>query len=177
MIANHSNHKPEAYWAERRKFIQGLQRLPEFRRKHYSHLTHFLLKKTVWAYLFFPVFIAFWIPLIWFRFNAVALANGYLEALTGFVSSSPYEQSIIIERLALYWFSLGATYIIFDLIVTPFKSPIMKDSDAHMKVWEENMLFNKQRQLPLELVRPTDESTDTLTRKNSSKNTSESKTA
>lgn len=85
----------------------------------------------------FPIFLSFWIPLVLSRFNPVAMVQNILPELQIFVSADPQQQAATVETLLIAWLTIGVTFAVFDLILTPFKSPIDYEADVHMRAWTE----------------------------------------
>ncbi len=133
----------EAYWVERKRYIQVIRRIPELRRRYIKAILIYLLRRFLWSFTFFPVFIAFWVPLVLNRFNPVAMVQNLLPSLQAFVEANPQSQAATIETLFIAWFSIGFTFAVFDFILTPFKSPYEYEADVHMRAWEELHLRNK----------------------------------
>ncbi|OZG71336.1 hypothetical protein BTA51_22035 [Hahella sp. CCB-MM4] len=133
----------EAYWVERKRYLQVITKIPELRRRYLKAILIYLLRRFLWSFTFFPVFIAFWVPLVLNRFNPVAMVQNLLPSLQAFVEANPQSQAATIETLFIAWFSIGFTFAVFDFILTPFKSPYEYEADVHMRAWEELHLRNK----------------------------------
>ncbi|RMF19096.1 MAG: hypothetical protein D6758_02750 [Gammaproteobacteria bacterium] len=136
----------EAYWVERQRYIQEIRKIPEIRRRFYKELLIYALRRILWSFLFFPVFIAFWVPLVLSGFNPVILVQGLMPRLQEFLEAAPQTQAANIEMLVVAWLSIGFAFAVFDLILTPFRSPYTYEADVHMRVWEE---LQRERQAPL----------------------------
>src|SRR5690606_38203325 len=88
-----------------------------------------------WSFGFFPIVIAFWLPLVFARFNPVVMVNNLLPALQSFVQANPQGQAAALETVFIAWFSIGFAFTIFDLILTPFKNPLEQATEYHMQAW------------------------------------------
>lgn len=128
---------PEAYWHERKSYLQKVKRIPELRFRFYRALFIYLIRRLLWSFGFFPVFIAFWLPLVFARFNPVAAVQSILPYFQEFVSTHQEQQAYMIETLFIAWLSIGFIFAIFDFVLTPFKSPYEYEADVHMRAWEE----------------------------------------
>ena len=127
----------EAYWHERKTYLRAMARLPEMRQRYARAVFVYLLRRFLWSFGFFPVFLSVWIPLILSRFNPVAMVQSILPGLQNFVNADPQQQAASIETLIIAWLSVGLTFAIFDLILTPFQSPYDYEADVHMRAWTE----------------------------------------
>ena len=127
----------EAYWVERKRYLQEIKKIPELNRRYIKSGLAYLMRRFLWSFTFFPVFIAFWIPFVLNRFNPVATVQKFLPGLQAFVEANPQSQAATIETLVIAWLSIGITFAIFDFILTPFKSPYEYEADVHMRAWEE----------------------------------------
>ncbi len=126
----------EPYWLERKKYLQELKKIPELKTRYAKALAIYLLRRLLWSFAFFPIFIAFWVPFVLSRFNLVAMVSEWLPTLQNFVQSDPQAQAATMETLVIAWFSIGFIFAIFDMVLTPFKSPYEQEADIHMKAWE-----------------------------------------
>ncbi len=133
----------EAYWIERKRYLQAIRKIPELKKRFLKAILIYLLRRFLWSFTFFPVFIAFWVPLVLNRFNPVAMVQNLLPSLQTFVDANPQSQAATIETLFIAWFSIGFAFAVFDFILTPFKSPYEYEADVHMRAWEELHLRNK----------------------------------
>ncbi len=127
----------EAYWHERKTYLRALAGLPEMRQRYARAVGVYLLRRFLWSFAFFPIFLAFWIPLILSRFNPVAMIQSILPNLQNFVNADPQQQAASIETFVIAWLSVGITFAVFDLILTPFQSPYDYEADVHMRAWTE----------------------------------------
>lgn len=127
----------EAYWLERKRYLEEIRGIPELRRRYFKALGIYLLRRFLWSFGFFPVFLGFWIPLVFSRFNPVAMVDSALPHLEEFVNATAQVQANTIETLILSWLSIGVLFAVFDLVLTPFKSPYEYEADVHMRAWEE----------------------------------------
>ncbi|MFO7786444.1 MAG: hypothetical protein R6W87_01540 [Halospina sp.] len=132
-----SRPRVEAYWVERKRYLEEIRGIPELRRRYLKALAVYLLRRTLWSFGFFPVFLGFWIPLVFARFNPVALVDNALPHLERFVDATAQVQATTLETLVLSWLSVGLLFAVFDLVLTPFKSPYEYEADVHMRAWEE----------------------------------------
>lgn len=136
-LAGQDSHvRIEAYWLERKKYLQELKSIPELKVRYAKALALYLLRRLLWSFAFFPVFIAFWVPFVLSRFNPVAMVSELLPTLQAFVQSDPQAQAATMETLIIAWFSIGFVFAIFDAVLTPFKSPYEYEADVHMRAWE-----------------------------------------
>jgi len=132
-------HAPEvaAYWAERRRYLERIRRVPEIRQRYWRAIGIYLLRRVLWSFGFFPVFIAFWVPFVLSSFNPVVLASDLIPLLEGFVDANPEVQANTISTLAIAWGSIGFFFLVFDFVLTPFKSPYDYEADVYMRSWEQ----------------------------------------
>jgi len=133
----------EAYWIERKRYLQAIKKIPELKKRYLNAILLYLLRRFLWSFTFFPVFIAFWLPLVLNRFNPVAMIQNLLPSLQAFVDANPQSQAATIETLFIAWFSIGFAFAVFDFILSPFKSPYEYEADVHMRTWEELHFSNK----------------------------------
>lgn len=133
----------EPYWIERRRYIARIRSIPELRRRYFRAMAVYLLRRFLWSFGFFPVFLAFWLPLVMARFNPVALVNDALPRLQHFVESNPEVQAYTLESLFTAWLSVGFLFAVFDLVLTPFKSPYEYEADVHMRAWSQTRQRNQ----------------------------------
>lgn len=132
-----SHEQVEAYWVERKRYLEKMKRIPELRGKYLKAISIYMLRRFLWSFGFFPVFLSFWVPLVLARFNPVAMVADMLPALERFVNSNPEVQASTIETIFIAWFSIGFIFAVFDFVLTPFKSPYEYEADVHMRAWEE----------------------------------------
>lgn len=141
--ANQGHHKtlqaPEvaAYWAERRQYLQKVRKVPEVRQRFWRAVGIYLLRRILWSFGFFPVFIAFWLPFVLSSFNPVVMATDLIPILQNFVQANPEEQATALSTLAIAWASIGFFFLVFDFVLTPFKSPYEYEADVYMRSWEQ----------------------------------------
>ncbi|MDY6797597.1 MAG: hypothetical protein SVX28_02435 [Pseudomonadota bacterium] len=126
-----------AYWAERRRYLKRIRKLPEVRQRYWRALGIYLLRRVLWSFGFFPVFIAFWLPLVLSAFNPVVMASDLIPLLQEFVNSNPEEQANTLSSLVIAWASIGFLFLVFDFVLTPFKSPYEYEADVYMRAWEQ----------------------------------------
>ncbi len=132
-------HAPEvaAYWAERRRYLERIRRVPEIRQRYWRAIGIYLLRRVLWSFGFFPVFIAFWVPFVLSSFNPVVMAADLIPLLEGFVNANPEVQANTISTLLIAWGSVGFFFLVFDFVLTPFKSPYQYEADVYMRSWEQ----------------------------------------
>ena len=126
-----------AWWAERRQYLERIRRVPEVRQRFWREVAVYLLRRLLWSYGFFPIFIAFWLPFVMSSFNPVVMATNLIPLLQEFVNSNPEEQATAISTLLIAWFSIGSFFLVFDFVLTPFRSPYQYEADVYMKSWEQ----------------------------------------
>lgn len=127
----------EAYWLERRNYLEQIKQIPELKTRFIKAMTIYLFRRFLWSFGFFPVFLAVWIPLILNRFNPVATVSNLLPHLERFVQSNPEAQAGTMQTIWLAWFSIGFIFAVFDFVLTPYKSPYDYEADVHMRAWEQ----------------------------------------
>lgn len=127
----------EAYWTERKRYLQKIRNIPELRGRYLKAGIVYLLRRLLWSFGFFPLFLGFWIPLVIARFNPVAMVQDLLPPLQAFVSASPQMQASSMETVAIAWLSIGFIFAVFDFVLTPFKSPYEYEAEVHMRAWEQ----------------------------------------
>ncbi|AHI31558.1 MULTISPECIES: hypothetical protein [Marinobacter] len=132
-------HAPEvaAYWAERRRYLERIRRVPEIRQRYWRAIGMYLLRRVLWSFGFFPVFIAFWVPFVLSSFNPVVMASDLIPLLEGFVDANPEIQANTLSTLVIAWASIGFFFLVFDFVLTPFKSPYEYEADVYMRSWEQ----------------------------------------
>lgn len=126
-----------AWWAERRQYLERIRKAPEIRQRFWREVAIYLLRRVLWSYGFFPIFIAFWLPFVLASFNPVVMAGDLIPLLQEFVNSNPEEQATTISTLMIAWLSIGSFFLIFDFVLTPFRSPYQYEADVYMKSWEQ----------------------------------------
>lgn len=125
-----------AYWAERRHYLENIRKVPELRQKFVQALAIYILRRALWSFGFFPVFIAFWVPFVLVSFNPVVLVGELLPALESFLNANPEVQANTISTLVIAWLSIGFFFLVFDFVLTPFRSPYQYEADVYMRAWE-----------------------------------------
>ncbi len=130
-------HGISAYWLERRDYLARVRKVPELRQRFWRAFAIYTLRRTLWSFGFFPVFIAFWVPLVLSSFNPVVMINDVMPALESFVGANPEVQANTISTLMIAWLSVGFFFLVFDFVLTPFKSPYQYEADVHMRAWEQ----------------------------------------
>lgn len=135
----HAVDAPEvaAWWAERRRYLERIRKAPAVRQRYWREVFKYLLRRLLWSFGFFPVFIAFWVPLVLSSFNPVVMASDLIPLLQNFVHSNPQVQATTINTLIIAWASVGFFFLIFDFVLTPFKSPYEYEADVYMRSWEQ----------------------------------------
>ncbi|MGC8119306.1 hypothetical protein [Marinobacter sp. VGCF2001] len=126
-----------AWWAERRDYLERIRKSPEVRQRFWREVAIYLLRRLLWSYGFFPVFIAFWLPFVLASFNPVVMAGDLIPLLQDFVNSNPEEQATAISTLIIAWLSIGTFFLVFDFVLTPFRSPYQYEADVYIKSWEQ----------------------------------------
>lgn len=126
-----------AWWAERRQYLERIRKVPEIRQRFWREVVIYTLRRLLWSYGFFPVFIAFWLPLVLASFNPVVMASDLIPLLQNFVNSNPEQQTTTISTLTIAWLSVGSFFLVFDFVLTPFRSPYQYEADVYMKSWEQ----------------------------------------
>tara|TARA_R100000322_G_scaffold164856_5_gene129599 strand:- start:237 stop:821 length:585 start_codon:yes stop_codon:yes gene_type:complete len=127
----------EAYWIERKRYLQSIRNIPELRGRYFKAGLIYLLRRLLWSFGFFPLFLGFWLPLVVARFNPVAMVQDILPPLQAFVTASPQAQASTLETVAIAWLSVGFIFAVFDFVLTPFKSPYEYEAEVHMRAWEQ----------------------------------------
>ncbi|WP_228160539.1 hypothetical protein [Marinobacter bohaiensis] len=125
------------YWVERKRYLKQLRKVPELRQRFRRSLLVYSLRRLLWSFCFFPVIIAFWVPLVMASFNPVILVTNLLPQLEAFIAANPEVQAHTTQTLVVAWLSVGFFFLIFDFILTPFRSPYDYEADVHMRVWED----------------------------------------
>ncbi|EMP55788.1 hypothetical protein MSNKSG1_07953 [Marinobacter santoriniensis NKSG1] len=126
-----------AYWSERRRYLEQIRKVPEVRQRFWREAGIYLLRRLLWSFGFFPVFIAFWLPFVMASFNPVAMAADLIPLLENFVNANPEVQATTISTLAIAWASIGFFFLVFDFVLTPFRSPYEYEADVYMRSWEQ----------------------------------------
>lgn len=126
-----------AYWAERRRYLERIRKVPEVRQRFWREVLIYLLRRILWSFGFFPVLLAFWLPLVLASFNPVVMAAELIPLLQDFVNANPEVQATTISTLLIAWASIGFIFLVFDFLLTPFRSPYEYEADVYMKSWEQ----------------------------------------
>lgn len=126
-----------AYWAERRRYLERVRKVPEIRQRFWREVAIYLLRRVLWSFGFFPIFIAFWIPFVLSSFNPVVMAGDLIPLLQDFVNSNPEVQATTLSTLTIAWASIGFIFLVFDFVLTPFRSPYQYEADVYMRSWEQ----------------------------------------
>jgi len=125
-----------AYWDERRRYLKSIRKTPAVRHHYWRAMTVYLLRRVLWSFGFFPIFFAFWIPLVLAQFNPIVLANDMIALLQDFTQSNPELQANTLSTLVIAWASIGGFFLIFDFVLSPFRSPYEYEADIYMRAWE-----------------------------------------
>ena len=126
-----------AWWAERRRYLEQIRKVPELRHRFWKEVALYLLRRVLWSYGFFPVFMAFWLPFVLASFNPVVMATDLIPVLQTFVDSNPEQQATSLSTVLIAWLSVGTFFLVFDFVLTPFRSPYEYEADVYMKAWEQ----------------------------------------
>ncbi len=126
-----------AYWAERRRYLERIRKAPEVRQRFWREVLIYLLRRVLWSFGFFPVLLAFWLPFVLASFNPVVMATEMIPLLQDFVNANPEVQATTISTLIIAWASIGFIFLVFDFLLTPFRSPYEYEADVYMKSWEQ----------------------------------------
>ncbi|WP_336366863.1 hypothetical protein [Marinobacter sp. C2H3] len=126
-----------AYWAERRRYLETLRKRPDIRQKFWREVGLYLLRRVLWSFGFFPVAIAVWLPFVMSSFNPVVMASDLIPLLQSFVNANPEVQATKMSTLAIAWASIGLFFLVFDFVLTPFRSPYEYEADVYMRAWEQ----------------------------------------
>lgn len=126
-----------AWWAERRRYLEQVRKVPEVRQRYWREAGVYLLRRILWSFGFFPVFMAFWVPFVMSSFNPVVMASDLIPLLQGFVNANPEVQATNLSTLAIAWASVGFFFLVFDFVLTPFRSPYEYEADVYMRSWEQ----------------------------------------
>ena len=126
------------YHNERRRYLARARRNPGLRQRYLRNLLGYLLLRAAWSFGFFPVVLAFWIPLVLAEFNPVVMVQSLLPHLEAFVLSNPEVQARTLSMLVSGWVSVGLFFFLFDVLINPFRSPFQKEADIHMRAWSQS---------------------------------------
>jgi hypothetical protein len=126
-----------AYWAERRRYLERIRKVPEIKQRFWREVLIYLLRRILWSFGFFPVLMAFWLPFVLASFNPVVMAAELIPMLQDFVNANPEVQATTISTLVIAWASVGFIFLVFDFLLTPFRSPYEYEADVYMKSWEQ----------------------------------------
>lgn len=141
--SRHTGQRPRVpdsvdYHNERRRYLARVRTNPGLRQRYIRKLLGYLLLRGAWSFGFFPVVLAFWIPLILAEFNPVVMVQSLLPHLESFVMSNPEVQARTISMLVSGWLSVGLFFFLFDVLINPFQSPFQKEADIHMRAWSQS---------------------------------------
>lgn len=126
------------YHAERRRYLARVRKNPGLRQQYLARLMAYLLRRCAWSFGFFPVVLAVWLPLALAGFNPVVMVQQLLPHLQAFVSSNPEVQARTLDHLMVGWVSISLFFLMFDVIITPFRSPFQQEADIHMRAWSQS---------------------------------------
>lgn len=127
-----------AYHSERRRYLARARRNPGLRQRYLRNLAGYLLLRGAWSFGFFPIILAFWVPLVLAEFNPVVMVQSLLPHLDAFVSANPEVQARSISTVLAGWASIGLFFFLFDVVINPFRSPFQKEADIHMRAWSQS---------------------------------------
>lgn len=127
----------EPYWIERRRYLARVRKIPDLKGRYVRALAIYLLRRVLWSFGFFPIFLCIWLPLVFSSFNLVVLVNQLLPHMESFIASNPEIQAHVLNMLLTAWISIGFLFAVFDLVLTPFKSPFEYEADVHMRAWSQ----------------------------------------
>ena len=65
------------------------------------------------------------------------MAQDMISLLQGFIAGNPEQQANTISSLTLAWLSIGTFFLVFDFVISPFRSPYEYEADVYMKSWEQ----------------------------------------
>ncbi len=126
-----------AYWAERRRYLKRIRKVPEIKQRFWREVLIYLVRRILWSFGFFPVLIAFWLPFVLASFNPVVMAAELIPLLQNFVNANPEVQATTVSTLIIAWASIGFIFLVFDFLLTPFRSPYEYEADVYMRSWEQ----------------------------------------
>lgn len=126
------------YHAERRRYLARARKNAVLQQHYLARLVVYLLRRCAWSFGFFPVVLAAWLPLVLAGFNPVVMVQQLIPHLQAFVSSNPEVQARTLDNLMVGWISIGLFFLLFDIIITPFRSPIQQEADIHMRAWSQS---------------------------------------
>lgn len=126
------------YHNERRRYLARARKSTSLRQKYLRSLLGYLLVRAAWSFGFFPVVLAFWVPLVMAEFNPVVMVQGLLPHLQAFVSSNPEIQARTVNTLLSGWLSVSLFFYLFDVVINPFRSPFQQEADIHMRAWSQS---------------------------------------
>jgi len=126
-----------AWWAERQRYLEKIRKVPEIKQRYRKELFYYIVRRGLWSYGFFPVVLAFWLPFVLASFNPVVMAQDLITLLQGFVAANPEQQANSISSVTLAWLSIGTFFLLFDFVISPFRSPYEYEADVYMKSWEQ----------------------------------------
>jgi len=121
------------YWKLRDSYMNDLKSDRELTRENRKRIAIYVLLKLLWSFGFFPIFLAVWIPLLLSHFNLVVFSQQLIELFTSFLAQSPNLQAATSESIFIAWASIGCMFMVFDLVLTPYRSPYEEQADAYMK--------------------------------------------
>ncbi|MFC3151730.1 hypothetical protein ACFOEK_11890 [Litoribrevibacter euphylliae] len=129
------------YWKLRESYMADLKHDRELRKENRKRIAVYILRKLLWSFGFFPIFLAVWIPLLLSHFNLVVFSQQLIELFTSFLAQSPNLQAATSESIFIAWASIGCMFMVFDLVLTPYRSPFEEQADAYMKA--RYMMFSE----------------------------------
>jgi hypothetical protein len=129
------------YWKLRDSYMNDLKHDRELRKENRKRIAIYILRKLLWSFGFFPIFLAVWIPLLLSHFNLVVFSQQLIELFTSYLAQSPNLQAATSESIIIAWASIGCMFMVFDLVLTPYRSPFEEQADAYMKA--RYMMFSE----------------------------------
>jgi len=129
------------YWKLRESYLSALKNDRQLKKENRKRIAVYVLRKLLWSFGFFPIFLAVWIPLLLSHFNLVVFSQQIISLFTGFLAQSPNLQAATSESIFIAWASIGCMFMVFDLVLTPYRSPYQEQADAYMKA--RYMMFSE----------------------------------
>jgi hypothetical protein len=129
------------YWKLRESYLKALKQDDNLKKENRKRVAIYLLRKVLWSFGFFPIFLVVWIPLLLSHFNLVVFSQQLIDLFTSFLAQSPNLQAATSESILIGWASIGCMFMVFDLVLTPYRSPYEDEADAYMKA--RYMMFSE----------------------------------
>jgi hypothetical protein len=143
LMTSEPQHPANDYWKIRESYLEQLKTDFKLKRENRKRILVYLFRKLLWSFGFFPVFLAVWIPLLLSHFNLVVFFQQLETLITSFLSQTPNLQAATTESIIIGWASIGCMFMVFDLVLTPYRSPYEEQADAYMKA--RYMMFGISR--------------------------------